>query len=286
LDILSHCQNYRGRCNPDLAHGHMDAGFTIMTYNSIDELPKSVINMKEIFKNFDPWRYEVDILNEALKEGRTTLSEYESKKLLSEYGIPISREMLVGNETGLREAIGKIGFPLVIKACAPNLSHKTERGLVSVDIRNEIEAISEFQRIMADTKDDGASVLVQEMVRGQRELVMGLTRDIQFGPCVMFGLGGIFTEILKDVSFRVAPIEKRDALDMMGEIKARKILDAVRGMPPADMDSLAEMLISVGNMGLEQENIKEIDINPVILAGSRPIAVDALVVLINPPGGS
>jgi acyl-CoA synthetase (NDP forming) len=285
LDILSHCQNYRGRCNPDLAHGHTDTGFTIVTYNSIDELPKSVINMKEIFKNFDPWRYKVDILNEALKEGRTTLSEYESKKLLSEYGIPISREMLVGNEAGLREAIGKIGFPLVIKACAPNLSHKTERGLVGVDIRNETEAISEFQRIMADTKDDGASVLVQEMVRGQRELVMGLTRDVQFGPCVMFGLGGIFTEILKDVSFRVAPIEKRDALDMMGEIKARKILDAVRGMPPADLDNLAEMLISVGSIGLEQENIKEIDINPVILAGSRPIAVDALVVL-NPLGGS
>lgn len=221
----------------------------------------------------------MDILKVALNEGRTTLSEYESKKLLSAYGIPVSREMVVSDEEGFMEAVHKIGFPLVIKACAPNLSHKTERGLVSVDIRNEKEAISDFRRIMAETKDDGASILVQEMVQGQRELVVGLTRDIQFGPCVMFGLGGIFTEILKDVSFRVAPIEKRDALEMMGEIKARRILDAVRGMPPADLDSLSEILINVGNIGLEQENIKEIDINPVILAGSNPIAVDALVVL-------
>ena len=227
----------------------------------------------------------MDILLKALKEARSMLSEYESKKLLSAYGIPVSRESLVSDEEGFMEAVHEIGFPLVIKACAPNLSHKTERGLVSVDIRNEEEAISDFRRIMTETKDDGASVLVQEMVKGQRELVVGLTRDIQFGPCVMFGLGGIFTEILKDVSFRVAPIEKRDALEMMQEIKARKILEAVRGMPPADLDKLAEILITVGNIGLEQENIKEIDINPVILAGSSPIAVDALVVL-NPQANS
>jgi len=95
----------------------------------------------------------------------------------------------------------------------------------------------------------------------------------------MFGLGGIFTEILRDVSFRVAPIEKRDALEMMQEIKARKILDAIRGMPAADLDRLAEILIKVGNIGLEEESIKEIDINPLILWDSQPVAVDALVVL-------
>jgi len=123
------------------------------------------------------------------------------------------------------------------------------------------------------------AVLVQELVKGQRELVIGLTRDAQFGPCVMFGLGGIFTEILKDISFRVAPLEKRDALDMMHDIKGYKILDAVRGMEAADLDILAYILIKIGQIGMENDRIKEIDINPVILSGSKPVAVDALVVL-------
>jgi acetyl-CoA synthetase (ADP-forming) len=117
------------------------------------------------------------------------------------------------------------------------------------------------------------------MIKGKRELVIGLIRDPQFGPCVMFGLGGIFTEILKDVSFRLAPLEKRDALEMMDEIKAHKILGSVRGMEPVDRDILSEMLINVGKIGVENDTIKEIDINPVIISGSSPIAVDALIVL-------
>jgi acetyl-CoA synthetase (ADP-forming) len=159
------------------------------------------------------------------------------------------------------------------------LSHKTESGLVRIDIRNEQEALSAFEEIKDGMKVPGGAVPVQEMVKGPRELVVGLTRDIQFGPCVMFGLGGIFTEILKDTAFRVAPLEREDALDMMQEIKARKILDAVRGMPAADTEQLADILIKVGKMGLENDSIKEIDINPIILSGPKPIAVDALVVL-------
>ena len=221
----------------------------------------------------------MEIIERALKESRTVLSEHESKELLSAYGIPITREKETTEERGLMEAIREIGFPLVMKACSPRLSHKTERGLVRVDIRSEPEAVSAFREILNEAKKDNGSVLVQEMIKGQRELVVGLTRDIQFGPCVMFGLGGIFTEILKDVSFRVAPIESRDALEMMQEIRGRKILEAVRGMPPADLDQLSDILIKVGRIGVEQDHIKEIDINPVILAGSRPVAVDALVVL-------
>ena len=224
----------------------------------------------------------MEIIRKALEEARTTLSEHESKELLRSYEIPVTREIQVDNQKELLEAVQKIGFPLVIKACGPKLSHKTERGLVRVDIRGEKEATSAFNEIMNEVKQDGGSVLVQEMVKGQRELVIGLTRDPQFGPCVMFGLGGIFTEVLKDISFRVAPIETRDALEMMQDIKASKILEAVRGMPAADLDQLADILVKVGNIGVEQEHIKEIDINPVILAGSKPVAVDALVVL-NPP---
>ena len=128
---------------------------------------------------------------------------------------------------------------------------------------------------------DGAAgaVLVQEMIKAERELVIGMTRDPQFGPCVMFGLGGIFTEILKDISFRIAPLEKRDALEMMQDIKAHKILEPIRGMEAADLEMLSEILINIGQIGLEHDNVKEIDINPVLLRKGKPVAVDALVVL-------
>ena len=221
----------------------------------------------------------MDIIDKALKKNQTSLSEHESKELLKSYGVPVTREKEVVDQKGLLNVIQDIGFPLVLKASGPGINHKTERGLVRVDIRNETEAITAFEEMRSELKDDGGMVLVQEMVKGSRELVVGLTRDVQFGPCVKFGLGGIFTEILKDISFRVAPITKRDALDMMQEIKAHKILDAIRGMPAADLDHLADILVKVGQIGMEQEHVKEIDINPIILAGSRPIAVDALVVL-------
>jgi acyl-CoA synthetase (NDP forming) len=159
------------------------------------------------------------------------------------------------------------------------LTHKTERNLVRVDIRNAEEAGAAFEDLMSRMEGGGKSLLVQEMVRGSRELVVGMTRDPQFGPCVMFGLGGIYTEILRDVSFRVAPLEKRDALQMTQEIRGRKILEGVRGMPPADMEMLCQILIKAGEIGLENGAIKEIDINPLILSGNKPVAVDALVVL-------
>jgi len=221
----------------------------------------------------------MEIIEKALGEGKTTLSEFESKQVLQAYQIPVTKEVLVENVKDLAKAAQEIGYPLVLKGCSSDISHKTEKGLIRVDIRNEDEAVKAFEEIMADMDGNENAVLFQEMVKGQRELVIGLTRDAQFGPCVMFGLGGIFTEILKDISFRIAPLEKRDALDMMRDIKGHKILDAVRGMEAADLDVLADILIKVGQIGMENDRIKEIDINPVILSGSKPIAVDALVVL-------
>ena len=221
----------------------------------------------------------MEVLTKALAEGRKTLSEYESKLVLASYQIPVTREMVVETNDDLLSAIHEIGYPVVMKACSPDISHKTEKGLVRTDIRDDIEALDTFKDIMAGMNGAKGGVLVQEMVKGKRELVVGLIRDPQFGPCVMFGLGGIFTEILKDVSFRLAPLEKRDALEMMDEIKAHKILGAVRGMEPVDRDILSEMLINVGKIGMTNDTIKEIDINPVIISGNRPVAVDALVVL-------
>lgn len=219
------------------------------------------------------------IIEKAVKAEQTVLSEYESKQVLAAYHIPVTREILVDDVKDLLSAIQEIGYPVVLKGCSPEIIHKTEKGLIQADIRNGKEARTAFKGIMINMDDTEKAILVQEMVKGKRELVVGLTRDAQFGPCVMFGLGGIFTEILKDISFRIAPLEKRDALEMMKEIKAHKILEAIRGMEAADLDALAEILINVGRIGLENEQVKEIDINPVIISGTRPVAVDALVIL-------
>jgi len=225
----------------------------------------------------------MEIIDKALKEKRETLSEYESKIILASYQIPVTREIMVESSNDVIPAANEIGYPVVMKGCSPEITHKTEKGLIQTDIRDNREAVDAFNNIMAGMNGIKGAVLVQEMIKGKRELVIGLIRDSQFGPCVMFGLGGIFTEILKDVSFRLAPLEKRDTLEMMDEIKAHKILDSVRGMEPVDREILSEMLIKVGEIGITNDKIKEIDINPVIISGSRPIAVDALIVLQSTP---
>jgi acetyl-CoA synthetase (ADP-forming) len=222
------------------------------------------------------------LLEEAIKKRQTTLSEYESKQLLAYYDIPVTREALVKNRESLLETAGEIGYPVVFKGCSSEITHKTEKGLIRIDIRNNEEAAAAFEEITTAMNGPENFILVQEMISGKRELVAGLTRDPQFGPCVMFGLGGIFTEILKDISFRVAPLEKYDALEMMHEIRGCRILDAVRGMESVDLEMLADILITLGKIGMENEEIKEIDINPLIISGNKPVTVDALVVLQSP----
>jgi acyl-CoA synthetase (NDP forming) len=220
------------------------------------------------------------IIQEALKKGQKTLSEYDSKKLLKAYGFPVVREELVNSRAGAVKAAKAIGLPVVLKGCSAEIAHKTEKKLIEVDLRTLKEVQRAYEDIMervGNTLLDG--ILVQEMVKGSRELVIGMVRDAQFGPCVMFGLGGIFTEVLKDVSFRIAPLERRDALEMAKEIKGAPVLGAFRGMAPIDMDLLVSMLINAGKLGLELEAVKEVDVNPLIISGNRPVAVDALVVL-------
>jgi len=219
------------------------------------------------------------MIEKALKEGRKTLSEHEAKRLLASYGVPVARELAVGDPAQLLSATGEIGYPVVLKGCAPDITHKTEKDLVRVDIRNDAEATAAYNELTARMDSPEASVLVQEMVKGRRELMVGMTRDPQFGPCVMFGLGGIFTEILKDVCFRMAPLTRKDALEMMTEIKGYRILDAIRGMEPVNREELAQILVQVGRIGLENHHIKEIDVNPLVVTKGNPVAVDALVVL-------
>jgi len=223
---------------------------------------------------------ELDFLKSAVKTGRKTLSEYESKKLLAAYGVRVVEEELAATVEEACAAAARIGFPVAMKACGAAVTHKTEKKLVELGVGSpgEVEKLFAALEERAGGGIDG--VLVQKMVKGSRELVAGLIRDNTFGPCVMFGLGGIYTELLKDVSFRVAPLEPRDALEMMSEIKSADILGSFRGMPPVDKEQLAAVLIALGRLGLEHPEVAEIDINPLIItADGTPVAVDALVAL-------
>jgi succinyl-CoA synthetase beta subunit len=222
-----------------------------------------------------------EILAEAVKRGQKNLSEHQSKLFLEAYGIPVTREELAPTPDDAVKIAQKIGYPVVLKGESPELTHKTEMNVIELNLADERQVRAAYERIMGTGVVPKGGILVQEMIKGQRELVVGLSRDPQFGPCVMFGLGGIYTELLRDVSFRVAPLTEYDALQMMDEIRAKKILDEFRGKPAVDRKLLAKMLIAVGQIGLDYEQVSELDINPLIISGNRPVAVDALVILGN-----
>lgn len=221
-----------------------------------------------------------DLIRSGLARGQKALSEYESKKLLGLYGIPVTREKLSHSADEAVSAAGGIGFPVVLKACSAELMHKSERGGIELNLRSEGDVRAAYERILRSVDLELEGVLVQEMVMGQRELVVGLNRDPQFGPCVMLGIGGILTEVFQDTVFRMAPFDTIEAKDMTEELRFKGILGAFRGQKPVDMEVLCRTLTAVGQVGLELEAVSELDINPMIITPEgRLVAVDALVVL-------
>lgn len=218
------------------------------------------------------------ILTDARSRKQRALSEYDSKRVIAAAGVPVSREALTNTKDEALAAAAELGYPVVLKGCADTLLHKTEKNMVFLNLASPDDVGDAYDRITgAGEPLDG--VLVQEQVRGGRELVIGMVRDPQFGPCVMFGLGGVFTEVLRDTTFRVAPLSREDAAEMLDEVKARALLDAFRGQPAVDRDALIDALVGIGALALENDEIAEIDINPIIVADDRPVAVDAVVVL-------
>lgn len=218
------------------------------------------------------------IIAEALVLGQKALSEFNSKRLLSCFGIPVTREALCNDVDSAIAAARDLGFPVVLKACGYRLAHKTEAGGVVLSVKSEKEVSGEGSRLLRIRGCEG--LLVQEMIRGERELAAGLVRDSKFGPCVMVGLGGVLTEVMEDVVFRLAPLTLHEALAMLEELKARKMLGSFRGSQAADLHALAGILVSLGEMGLRYESVQQVDINPIKLrADGKPLALDALVVL-------
>ncbi len=220
-----------------------------------------------------------EMLQRAQERKQKALSEYESKALIASAGVATAREKLAHSREEAIRFADELGFPVVLKGCSDRLMHKTEKGMVKLNIGSAAEAADAYDDIISRDDIGLDGVLVQEQVKGNRELVMGLIRDPQFGPCVMFGLGGIFTEVFKDTAFRVTPLSPSDAEEMLEEIRARDILDEFRGSPSVDRDTLVSALVGLGDLALKYPSIAEIDINPVIVSGNSPIAVDALVVL-------
>jgi acyl-CoA synthetase (NDP forming) len=211
---------------------------------------------------------------------RSPLSEAESKSLLAGYGVPVVREAVAMHEDEAVALSESIGFPVVLKGVGKNIAHKTERGLVKVNLKSSEEVLNSFRTLKEAGGDDWEECLVQPFIQGRREFVAGLARDPQFGPVVMFGLGGIFTEAIGDVVFRIAPLNESDARDMIGELASRTLLGAFRGEAAADTGRLVRVLTGLSRLGLERPDIEEVDINPMIVGPDGGVtAVDALVVL-------
>lgn len=225
-----------------------------------------------------------EIIEKALREGRNTLTEYEAKLFCREHGIPVTEIKLAKNEEEAVEYAKEIGYPVVLKIISPDIVHKSDVGGVAINLRSEDEVRQAYRRVVENARKAVPNatiygVSVQEMVEPSLEVAIGLIRDAQFGPCVMFGLGGVFIEVLRDVTFRVCPIDVRDALEMIEEIRGKQLLEGYRGLPPADKEALAKVLVRVSEVGVEHPEISEMDLNPTIVRGSSIKVVDARVIV-------
>jgi len=223
------------------------------------------------------------LIEKAKKEKRSLL-ETEAKELLREYNIPVPAFKLIRNKEGIGKLRETIGYPIVMKIVSPDIIHKSDAGGVKVGVKNEEEAKMAYQDIIYRVKKYKeeakiTGVIACKMIPQATEIIIGIMKDPSFGPVIMFGLGGIFVEVLKDVSFRILPIEERDAREMIDEIKGYKILKGVRGEPPKDIEAIKDLLIKISQLVMENSEIKEIDLNPVFVFEKGIQVIDARMIL-------
>ncbi|MFP4452798.1 MAG: acetate--CoA ligase family protein, partial [Desulfobacterales bacterium] len=225
-----------------------------------------------------------DLFEEVRKQGRTNLLETESRAVLEQYGLPLPEGILAADQDQAVKAAEKIGFPVVLKIISPDIIHKSDFGGVELNLKTAQEVKQAFAAIMdrafkATNKDRVHGVLISPMAAKGQECILGMTRDAQFGPVIMFGLGGVFVELLKDVSFRVAPVTKEDALEMISDTKGYKLLKGLRGEPPKDIRAVQQVLLQLSEIALSNPEIKEIDLNPVIVHEQGLSIVDSRIIL-------
>jgi len=228
-----------------------------------------------------------DMLNEIeqfKKEGRKFLSEPISGKFLASYGIPIPPAYIANNAEKAAKYAQELGFPVVLKVISPQIIHKSEARGVIINIDKKEKVIEAFQEIVENARKYNSQakvegIYVQKMAPPGREVIIGVVKDKQFGPVVMFGLGGIFVEVFKDVVFRVAPIDREEAREMIDEIKGLAILKGVRGEKPVDFNSLSEAIASTSRLAIDFPQIEQLDINPVCLYPEKIYALDTRIIL-------
>lgn len=213
------------------------------------------------------------------------MDDLKTRAIMKRFGIPFVKQSLAKNEEQAVRHAKNIGYPIVLKVSSPDIIHKTDVGGVVLDIGNTEELREEYQKMLKKVREkkprariDG--VIVQEMVpRDSREMIVGGRRDPQFGPVVMFGLGGVWVEALKDVSFRLAPLDRRDAKEMIKEIRGYSILEGFRGQKPVNFKLLEDVLMNVSKLIWKDKKIQEMDINPLFISEKKAIAVDARIVV-------
>jgi acyl-CoA synthetase (NDP forming) len=224
------------------------------------------------------------VLAQARAEGRTLLTEVEAKSVLQEAGVPVAPTLLARTREEAQAQAEQVGYPVVLKIVSPDIAHKSDVGGVKLNLR-DAEAVGQaFDEIVANAQRavPGAritGVAVQHMAPQGTEVIVGMTTDPQFGPVMMFGLGGIMVEVLKDVSFRLVPLEEKDAQQMIDEIKGRPVLSGVRGQPPADIEALKQTILKVSEFVQQHPEVRELDLNPVFAYPDGALAVDARIVV-------
>ncbi|MCK4314296.1 MAG: acetate--CoA ligase family protein [Anaerolineae bacterium] len=227
-----------------------------------------------------------DLFDRVRAEGRVSIGDAEAREVLEAYGFPIPESHLAKTPEEAVEVADEIGYPLVLKIASPDILHKTDVGGVKLNLRSPDDVRDAFDLIVyrAGRYVPGARIwgcLVQQMVPGGREVLVGMSRDPQFGPLVAFGLGGIYVEALKDVAFRVAPFSRQEAEEMIREIRSYPLLEGIRGQPPADHEAMVDALLRISQLVTDFPEIVELDINPLMVfeEGRGAMAIDMRLVL-------
>ena len=224
------------------------------------------------------------IFEEARSERRKFLLEYEAKAVCKEYGIPVTELKIAHTAKEAAEFSEQIGYPTVLKIVSPDVLHKVDVGGVILNVNSQEEARKAYNQIVENVKNHKpdakiSGIIVQEMAPSATEIIVGSIKDAQFGQTLMFGLGGTFVEVMKDVSFRVAPISEAEAQEMISEIRAYPILQGYRGQQPCDISTIIRILLSTSKLVMDHQEIKELDLNPVIVYEKGAKTVDARIIL-------
>jgi acetyl-CoA synthetase (ADP-forming) len=224
------------------------------------------------------------ILSNVLNEKRKNLLETEAKEICIDYGIPVTKFELATNQEQAVKLADQIGYPVVLKIVSPDIIHKSDSGGVKINLKESKDVRDAYEQIIKNVNKCNPSakivgVIVQEMAPPSTEVIVGAIKDPQFGPAIMFGLGGVFVEVLNDVAFRITPVTKEEACEMICEVKAYPLLKGYRTTPPADTGAIASIIQNVSRLVTDHPEIKELDLNPILIYEHGAKTVDARIIL-------